>query len=329
MTKASRLKQFLVFMLVAWLALGLVSIWLFYNQVEVWKLVTILSLLGVSVGASLATLNQSQIELAETNKAHSATKRQVQEARLKIDRYEYDSKKSGELRRIVLNSTQEKDHALQNMANALDHAMDELIEISHQSGDDLNQQVEFRAKGMKQYAFDLKSLAKLELKSEIPQLHEMNFIEQIGPLVDDWNAFGKGHKVSVKLDNPEDHMPIMADELWLENLLSRVARALIRMNHDTKLTVHLIGYLDADIGDALRITFAIDGRVLSEEQLKRVLTEYVAILENGQDVGPGLTFVVARRMAQLLNGQLDINASEQGTEVLIIIPRNPFEQNYE
>ncbi|MDN3648664.1 ATP-binding protein [Reinekea marina] len=329
MTKASRLKQFLVIMLVAWLALGLVSIWLFYNQVEVWKLVTILSLLVVSVGASLATLNQSQIELAETNKAHSATKRQVQEARLKIDRYEYDSKKSGELRRIVLNSTQEKDHALQNMANALDHAMDELIEISHQSSDDLNQQVEFRAKGMKQYAFDLKSLAKLELKSEIPQLHEMNFIEQIGPLVDDWNAFGKGHKVSVKLDNPEDHMPIMADELWLENLLSRVARALIRMNHDTKLTVHLIGYLDADIGDALRITFAIDGRVLSEEQLKRVLTEYVAILENGQDVGPGLTFVVARRMAQLLNGQLDINASDQGTEVLIIIPRNPFEQNYE
>ncbi|MBU2864768.1 hypothetical protein KO489_13000 [Reinekea forsetii] len=329
MTKASRLKQFLVIMLVAWLALGLSSIWLLYNQVEVWKLVTILSLLVVSVGASLATLNQSQIELAETNKAHSATKRQVQEARLKIDRYEYDSKKSGELRRIVLNSTQEKDHALQNMANALDHAMDELIEISHQSSDDLNQQVEFRAKGMKQYAFDLKSLAKLELKSEIPQLHEMNFIEQIGPLVDDWNAFGKGHKVSVKLDNPEDHMPIMADELWLENLLSRVARALIRMNHDTKLTVHLIGYLDADIGDALRITFAIDGRVLSEEQLKRVLTEYVAILENGQDVGPGLTFVVARRMAQLLNGQLDINASDQGTEVLIIIPRNPFEQNYE
>lgn len=329
MSKTSRLRQYLVLSLITWVALGLLMFWLLFNQVELWKLAALIAVNVLAVIFSLSTVNHSQDELALVNKAHSATKRQVQEAQLKIDRYEYDAKKSGELRRIVLNSTQEKDHALQNMANALDHAMNELIDVSVQSEDELSRQVELRAKSMKQYAFDLKSLAKLELKSEIPQLEEMNFIEQIGPLVDDWAAFGKGHNIAVKLDNPEDQMPIMADEQWLENLLSRIARALIRMNTNSKLHIHLIGYLDADLGDALRITFNIDGRVLSEEQLKRVLTEYIGIIEDGQDVGPGLTFVVSRRMAQLLNGQLEVNSTGTGTEVLLVIPRNPFEQKTE
>lgn len=329
MRKTSRLRQYLVLSFITWVTLGLLMFWMLFNQIELWKLAVLIVANILAVIFSLTTVNHSQDELASANKAHSGTKRQVQEAQLKIDRYEYDAKKAGELRRIVLNSTQEKDHALQNMANALDHAMDELIEVTEQTDGELSQQVQLRAKSMKQYAYDLKSLAKLELKSEIPQLQEMNFVEQIGPLVDDWADFGKGHNVTVKLDNPEDHMPIMADEQWLENLLSRIARALIRMNSDSKLHVHLIGYLDADIGDALRITFTINGRVLTEEQLKRVLTEYIGIVEDGQDIGPGLTFVVSRRMAQLLNGHLEVNATDTGTEVLLVIPRNPFEQKIE
>lgn len=333
MSHASRLRQALISSLIAWLALGGLLAWLLYNQVAMWQLAAVAVLFALVFILNLAALNASQQQLSDANKAHSSTKRLVQEAQLKLDRFEYDAKKAVELRRIVLNSTQEKDHALQNMAAALDHAMDEMIELAEQGkATATKDQIIAQAKAMKQYAFDLKTLARLELKAELPELEEMNFNDHLPKLLEEWTAFAKPRNVVIKIDNPEEQMPIVTDVVWLGNLLSRVTRALIRMNKNSKLVIHVIGYLDADLGDALRINFVIDGRVFDDSQLKRLTTEYVGIVEEGQEVGPGLTFVVARRMAQLLNGHLDIASKETGIEVLLVLPRNPFrgkeEQDY-
>lgn len=334
MSHASRLRQALVSSLIAWLALGGLLVWLLYSQVAVWQFVAVAVIFVLTITLSLTALNASQQQLSDANKAHSSTKRLVQEAQLKLDRFEYDAKKAVELRRIVLNSTQEKDHALQNMAAALDHAMDEMIELAEQGNTTATEdQIVARAKAMKQYAHDLKTLASLELKAELPELEELNFNDRLPTLMEEWNAFAKSRQVSIKVDNPEEQMPVVTDVVWLENLLSRVTRALIRMNKKTQLDIHVIGYMDAELGDALRINFVIDGRVFDDSQLKRLTTEYVGIIEEGQEVGPGLTFVVARRMAQLLNGHLDIASNDRGIEVLLVLPRNPFrgkeEQEYQ
>ncbi len=209
------------------------------------------------------------------------------------------------------------------MAQALDHVMNEIIEFTDQPNEETIALIRTRDAGMKRYAADLQSLARLELKSELPEQVELDFLIELQRLMDSWSPLAKMRKIKLKLDNPEDQMPLFSDINWIENVLSRIVQALIRMNENTTLHTHIIGYMDAEIGDALRIGFVIDGRQFSDAQLKHVMTEYVSIIENGQEVGPGLAFVVARRMAQMLNGSIDVTNSAHGVEVLIVLPRNP------
>ena len=326
-TYRTRLKQLLITSFLLWnLAGGFVG-FVTYGLLSpvVWGIV--LATLVLAAIVSLLALNHSQLEVAESNKSHSRTKRQVQEHQLKIDRFEYDAKKSSEIRRIVLNSTQEKDHSLRNMAQALDHVMNEIIEITDNPTEETIALIRTRAESMKRYAADLQSLARLELKSELPEQVELDFLIELQRLIDGWTPLAKMRKIKLKLDNPEDQMPLYSDITWIENVLSRVVQALIRMNENTTLQTHIIGYMDAELGDALRIGFSIDGRQFSDAQLKHVMTENVSIIENGQEIGPGLAFVVARRMAQMLNGSIDVSNSAHGVEVLIVLPRNPSAAN--
>ena len=326
MNPRTRLKQLLLVSLVLWLVVGSLVGYLTFDKLMplIWAaLVAGIFMAGLT---SLLALNQSQMEVAESNKSHSRTKRQVQEQQLKLDRLEYDGKKASELRRIVLNSTQEKDHSLRNMAAALDHAMDEIVNLTREEGDDTMLVIRTRAEGMKRYAADLQALAQLQLRSELPNYQELDFLSELNQLMDGWGQLGKIRKVKLKLDNPEDQMPIVSDPNWLKNLLSRIVQSLIRMNENSTLNIRLIGYLDAALGDSLRISFTIDGRQFKPDQLKHIMTEYISIIEHGQEVGPGLTYVVTRRLAQMLNGYVEVNNTGNGVDVLVVLPRNPQPQ---
>jgi len=312
-----------------WIVSGGLVVLLTLNYISFIHLALMVSSIVIAAIFSLLTLNQSQKELAESNKSHGYTKRQMQEHQLKIDRFKYDSKKAGELRRIVLNSTQEKDHSLQNMASALDYSMNVIIELTSNTEVGTMDQIRTRANGMKRYAADLQALAKLELKAELPEHVEIDFLSQLEELHEKWSQFGKNRKVKIKLDVRDDQMPVISDKNWIENLLSRVVQSLIRLNENTVLEVNLIGYHDAEMGDALRLSFAIDGRMLTELQLKHLMAEYVSIIADGHEVGPGLSFVVARRLAQMLNGQVEVNNGTHGIEVVVVLPRNPEFNNVE
>lgn len=316
-------EQLLIVSVLLWLLAVALTGYLTYGLLSLLNWGLVLAALILSGVASLMTLNHSQMVITESRKQHSRTKRQVQEHQLKLDRYEYDARKAAEMRRIVLNSTQEKDHSLRNMALALDHAMDEVLALLDKPSGDKDEHIRTRAESMKRYSADLQGLARLELKSELPIRTETDFLQELDGLLEQWAVFGKRHKVKVKLYNSEEQMPLYSDMNWIENLLTRVVQALVRMNHDSTLKIHIIGYTDAELGDALRIELTIDGRELTEEQLKHALTEYVSIIEDGQEVGPGLAFVVSRRIAQLLNGYMDVTSGTRGTEVLIVLPRNP------
>ncbi|MDO7644924.1 MAG: hypothetical protein MUQ62_09445, partial [Reinekea forsetii] len=130
MNPRTRLKQLLLASLVIWLGVGSLVGYITFDKFIPLIWAGLIGGIFIAGLTSMLALNQSQMEVAESNRSHSRTKRQVQEQQLKLDRLEYDGKKASELRRIVLNSTQEKDHSLRNMAAALDHAMDEIIELT-------------------------------------------------------------------------------------------------------------------------------------------------------------------------------------------------------
>ncbi|ATX77563.1 ATP-binding protein [Reinekea forsetii] len=329
MNPRTRLKQLLLASLVIWLGVGSLVGYITFDKFIPLIWAGLIGGIFIAGLTSMLALNQSQMEVAESNRSHSRTKRQVQEQQLKLDRLEYDGKKASELRRIVLNSTQEKDHSLRNMAAALDHAMDEIIELTDHQGADTLAVIRTRAEGMKRYAADLQALAQLQLRSELPNYQELDFLGELNLLVDDWISLGKIRGVKLKLDNPEDQMPVMSDPNWLKNLLSRIVQSLIRMNEDSTLNISLIGYLDAALGDSLRINFTIDGRQFKPDQLKHIMTEYISIIEHGQEVGPGLTYVVTRRLAQMLNGYVEVTNTGNGVNVLVVLPRNPQPQEKE
>ncbi|TXR54100.1 sensor histidine kinase [Reinekea thalattae] len=324
MNEKKRLKQLVIAFFTVWILLLVTVVQLMFSQgIETASLMV--ALLAIVTGLfGVWMFNAGQHQVAEINKSHSITKRQVQELQLKIDRYEYDAARSVELRRLVANSTQEKDLAIQNMATALDNAMDEISEVIHQTDSSLVGKLESRVEAMKQYAADLQSLAQLELKTELPSSVEIDLVEDMERLVEKWGSLAKSRKVKIKLENPEDQILMISDVQWIENLLTRVVYALVRMNQNTTLHIDLINYTDAEVGDALRLVFRIDGRVLEPHQVSQMTNDYVSILEDGNEIGPGLTLVVAYRVVQILNGSLEISNTDKGIEALVVIPREPY-----
>lgn len=281
----------------------------------------LMGLIALAALVSLLTLYLSQSRADHAFKELSRVRRSLQEGHLEIERHEYESKQGTELRRLVLTSAQEKDLALQNMASALNTAMAEVISLSGSSEPDAMERVRRKAELMQRYADDLKVLAKLELKSELPRHDEVDFLDVVEGFADEWNRYGKSRQVKVKLEHQEDQLPLVTDVNWLHNLLTRSVQALIRMNEKTRVDVHLIGYIDAERGEALRVTLTAKGRRLNAEQLATVLTHYTSLVEKGADVGPGLSFVVARRLVQMLRGHLEVNDTGDGTEAVIVLPR--------
>ena len=311
MNEKKRLKQLVIAFFTVWILLLVTVVQLMFSQgIETASLMV--ALLAIVTGLfGVWMFNAGQHQVAEINKSHSITKRQVQELQL-------------ELRRLVANSTQEKDLAIQNMATALDNAMDEISEVIHQTDSSLVGKLESRVEAMKQYAADLQSLAQLELKTELPSSVEIDLVEDMERLVEKWGSLAKSRKVKIKLENPEDQILMISDVQWIENLLTRVVYALVRMNQNTTLHIDLINYTDAEVGDALRLVFRIDGRVLEPHQVSQMTNDYVSILEDGNEIGPGLTLVVAYRVVQILNGSLEISNTDKGIEALVVIPREPY-----
>ncbi|MCH8529466.1 MAG: hypothetical protein LAT65_01315 [Saccharospirillum sp.] len=322
MIKPSQLATLIVLSVLLWLVSLTVIVLIGWEALALWQTGAIGGAVVLAGVVVFITLNLSQGRADQAYRDMSRVKRSLQESHLKIERYEYESKQGAELRRLVLTSNQEKDQMLKNLANSLNKAMAEVIQLSESKRSTAKQEIVQQAEQMQRYADDLKALAKLELKSELPRHEELDFLKMVDGFVEEWNQLGKASKIKVKVDHQEDQLPLVSDLNWIHNVLTRIVMALIRMNKDTQVSVHLIGYIDADRGEALRATFTAPGRLLNGEQLASILVGYTSILdEHNNDVGPGLSLVVARRLAQMLRGSLEVNPVADGTEVVLVLPR--------
>lgn len=304
-----------------WLVSLVALVYLAMPVLEVSVLAALVGLLLVTAGVSLLALNRSRHHADESSREVSRIKRTLQESHLQIERFEYESKQGAELRRLVLSSAQEKDMALRNMASALNTAMAEVQSLCTSSQPDALERIREKAELMQRYADDLKVLARLELKSELPRAEHINLLTVLEGFCEEWQRFGKGYRSRVKFEHQEDQLPLVSDVNWLHSLLTRVVYSLMRMNEDGLVQVHLIGYIDAELGEALRIRISAEGRHLEADQLSSVLTHYTSVMDDGRDVGPGLSLVVARRLAQMLGGNLDVLDDDTGTEVMVVLPR--------
>lgn len=319
--KTSQVATLWVLSGVLWLGSLAALVYFVMPVLELSVLALPVGLLLAAAGVSLLALNRSQHHAEEASREVSRIKRTLQESHLKIERFEYEGKQSAELRRLVLSSAQEKDLALRNMANALNTAMAEVQSLCTSSQPDALERIREKSELMQRYADDLKVLARLELKSELPRAENINLLTVLEGFCEEWQRYGKGYRTRVKFEHQEDQLPLVSDVNWLHSLLTRVVYSLMRMNEGGLVQVHLIGYIDAELGEALRIRISADGRHFEPDQLSNVLTHYTSVIDEGRDVGPGLSLVVGRRLAQMLGGSLDVLDGEKGTEVLVVLPR--------
>ncbi|MEX0624523.1 sensor histidine kinase [Saccharospirillum sp.] len=321
MNKSSQVATLWVISGVLWLGSLVALVYFAMPVLEIPVLALPVGLLLAAAGVSLLALNRSQHHAEEASREVSRIKRTLQESHLKIERFEYEGKQSAELRRLVLSSAQEKDLALKNMANALNTAMAEVQSLCTSSQPDALERIREKSELMQRYADDLKVLARLELKSELPRTEKINLLTVLEGFCEEWLRYGKEYHTRVRFEHQEDQLPLVSDVNWLHSLLTRVVYSLMRMNEGGLVQVHLIGYIDAELGEALRIRVSAEGRHLEPDQLSNVLTHYTSVIDKGRDVGPGLSLVVGRRLAQMLGGNLDVLDGDKGTEVLVVLPR--------
>lgn len=321
MNKSSQVATFWVISGVLWLASLAALVYFTQSMLELSALSGLVALWVLAAGVSFLALNRSQRQADEAFREVSRVKRTLQESHLKIERFEYESNQGAELRRLVLTSAQEKDLALKNMANALNTAMAEVQSLCSSSQTDALDRIRDKAELMQRYADDLKALARLELKSELPHMENLNLLTVLEGFSEEWQRYGRNYKTRVKFDHQEDQLPLVSDIHWLHSLLTRAVHVLMRMNEGGLVQVHLIGYIDATFGEALRINLNAEGQRFDDDQISNVLTRYTCVMSEGRDIGPGMSLVVARRLAMMLGGNLEVQNSATGIEVLVVLPR--------
>lgn len=86
MNPRTRLKQLLLASLVIWLGVGSLVGYITFDKFIPLIWAGLIGGIFIAGLTSMLALNQSQMEVAESNRSHSRTKRQVQEQQLKLDR---------------------------------------------------------------------------------------------------------------------------------------------------------------------------------------------------------------------------------------------------
>ena len=258
-------------------------------------------------------------------KEQSRLKRQLEEFHLKTEKLEFDANLAMEQKRSISRELQTKDRILLRLASVLEANMKQqqlgLVDIQSQCPGAATEPLSQRAEQMQKYAQDLTVLAAMDLPEERAENEVVHFdrqvdwaVEQLGPVIEQFD-------VTVQIENGEEQILIQTQPRHLDNLLIRVLETVIRLTHKDNVIVQLISYMDADLGESVRLTVTSGGRGLTEIEQQELFDQYFALQIDGVDISPGLSPAIAKRLSLQLGGSLTVQSVfQQQTQLTLILP---------
>jgi signal transduction histidine kinase len=277
------------------------------------------SLLVLLLGASAIRIDEAMSD--KNRKDLTRHKRQLEEYHLTTEKLEYDANQARAERRQMFHDLQNRDRILLRMAQVLETSMDaQLQELSQPELD--RSMMKLRTEQMRKYGHDLEVLAGLTLQAQGSGFRSISFDVQLHQSLKQLADIVQHYKVDVEIQNEEEQILIQANDHKLTNLLSRIMETGIRLSKNNKLVIELITYLDGDMGECVRMKVVTHGRGLSPHEQQQIFQQYLEIIDqDGEDISPGLSPVIANELVKSMSGRLSIQShSNQEAEFLLLLP---------
>ena len=185
------------------------------------------------------------------------------------------------------------------------------------------QTVDRNAKHLLTLINNILDLSKIEAgKIEVHRTH-FDLGTVIREAADQTASLVDGKPVEVKLDLPDDAVPIAADRVMLAQVVVNLLSNGIKFTERGTVTIALDVAHDQELGLVARIAVRDTGVGIKPEDRCRLFQEFTQLdtAGAGRTGGTGLGLVISARFVQLHGGRIDVAGEYgQGTEFTVVLP---------
>lgn len=298
---------------VAWLA------WLTLNGSKDTGPALLIAVIALLLYLGLFRVNGKERE--RLLKEMTRLKRLLEEYHLKNEKLGFDATQATVSQRSIEKSMHNKDKILLRMAEVLKASMQSQIRIMSDKPEKFLSQLKQNSERMFSYAKDLELLASLELPNDYVEKSAIHLDQIVEEKITENSENLKKHNNELKIQNEEEQIVLNQPPELVSELISRLIIIANAMTRNATIDFKLIAYVDAEMGESIRVTLVAKGRGLTELERQEFFTQYSEFKYQGEDYCPGLSPVVSYQISKKLGGEFTVASQiNELLELMLIIP---------
>jgi signal transduction histidine kinase len=260
--------------------------------------------LAESEARSAKIVREAMEELRELNEELSARQRELEHAMNARSRF-YASM-SHELRTPINAIIGYNSLLLENIYGPLNERQINGIERSHKAANHLLELVN-----------DVLDLSKIEAGKIELQLEPMSIPALIEDLFNTVRPLADEHGIALTLERVGTPSRVISDPRRVRQILLNLLSNAIKFGEGHPVDVTC----EALEGGGVRVEVSDHGTGISAEDLEKIFDEFVQLDAGGQPQGTGLGLAISRRLAELLNGSLEVESRPgEGSTFRLTLP---------
>lgn len=242
---------------------------------------------AANIGLVLLLVQQGWHVARKIVSNHHQAKRQLEENHLENERLSFEVEKLATAVKANEKSIEEKNKTIDGFSK-------QIIELLNNLQPRIDGDLEAEIDHIRRFADDLAWLNLLS--SQKPETHseQVDFIELINTLAE--------HHSNVVIENSEEQILLEGFSHLINDLVRRILLVIVPLSK--KLTIRLICYNHAQMGESVQISFDFKGRGLNDQEYERVFEDFIEITHKGEQIGPGYSLKVAHQQCRCLMGEL-------------------------
>lgn len=305
-------------LIVVLVATSIYSGYLWYLNQDLQVLVYLSSSV-VSLVLFLFYKRQLDQEKEDILKEQTRLKRQIEEHHLVTEKHEFDSNYAFEQVRKMKKEIQKKNTTLIQLAKVLSESMAEQISLLDQDNPDLGSVLQ-RSKMMLKYSVDLDTLAQLNFPTKEQFFSVERFDQMLQKSIDEFQLHHQGSGKFFQIKTEEEQILIQKNPEHLDSLLQNLFETIYRLSQPEVIEVALICYIDAEIGDAVRIAITFKQVPEFSGDSMEFFNQYQYLQDSsGRDISPGLGPVIIKVLTGYLDGYISHSMKGNDDAVIVLV----------
>lgn len=263
--------------------------------------------------------NQIESDKEELLKEQTRLKRQLEEHHLVTEKHEFDSNYALEQVRKMKKEVQKKNTTLIQLAQVLSESMEEQMNLLNQEKPDLDSVLQ-RSQMMLKFSDDLDTLAQLNFPTKEKLFSVERFDLLLQKSIDEFQLHHQGSGKFFQIKTEEEQILIQKNPEHIDSLLQNLFETIYRLSQPEVIEVALISYIDAEIGDAVRIAITFKQVPEFSGESQEFFNQYQNLQDaSGRDNSPGLGPVIIKVLTGYLDGHISHSMKAEDEAVIVLV----------